>query len=95
MVTYKRTAKIAISSLDSVDRRKVEHVIGLLEKYAEDPSMDLRVQKLKGAHDNQANLFMIRANSELRILFQHSGRKIKILEILPISRVKRMHAQAV
>ena len=94
-IRFKRPAEIAFLSLLPTDKKSVEHSLERLAQYVEDPSIGLSVQKLKGSLKDGEHLYMIRANSELRILFRHAGKGIEIIDILPYSRLKWMHALAV
>ncbi len=95
MITFERAAEIAFYSLLPEDREEVESTIEQLAHYVEDPTSDPGVQKLDASFDYLEDLFMIQANSELRILFRHADHSIEVVDILPFSRLEGMHTQAV
>ena len=94
-ISFKRPAEIAFFSLLPADRKSVERSLEQIARYAEDPTTSLSVQKIKGSLKDGQHLFMTQANSELRILFRHAAKGIEIIDILPYSRLKWMHALAV
>ena len=94
-ISFKRPAEIAFFSLLPADRKSVERSLKRLAKFAEDPHSGLSVRKVKGSNRDGEYLYITRANSELRILFRHAGKGVEIVDILPYSRLKWMHALAV
>ncbi len=86
MLTISTQAAIAIRSLLPQDRNRIEHQINLLARFPDDEYVLRHVQRLTAIKAT----YLMRATSELRILFKHENGDTEILDVVSHKRLEKM-----
>ncbi|PPT10942.1 hypothetical protein CKA32_002829 [Geitlerinema sp. FC II] len=89
MVTISTSAQIALRSLLPGDRERVQHLLSMLDNFTRDESLRQEAKQLKGEGLN--DLYIIRVDRDLRILFRYSKDDVEILDIMTHSRLEKIH----
>jgi mRNA-degrading endonuclease RelE of RelBE toxin-antitoxin system len=90
MVTISTQAQIAIYSLQPQDQRKVEERIRQLEHFPQDEYVRQQANRLTGYQD----LYLVRVNPNLRLIFRYAGQQSEVLDIVTHDRLASMQPYA-
>lgn len=90
MVTISTQAQIAIYSLQPQDQRQVAERIKQLERFPQDEYVRQQANHLAGFDD----LYLVRVSPNLRLIFQYSGGRGEVVDVVTHDRLSQMHRYA-